>query len=133
MATRIKWLRRTGFIVGLASLVGLIVWVLFNYEGGPSRFAMPALVIYVTPLLVCVLVAWKWPLAGGIALVALALGWLICILVLVFSEPIAQSIASLVRSLFVVIAPVTFLPLAAGILFILYWRGERSYLARKKG
>ena len=114
-------------------MVGLIVWVLFNYEGGPSRFAMPALVIYVTPLLVCVLVAWKWPLAGGIALVALALGWLICILVLVFSEPIAQSIASLVRSLFVVIAPVTFLPLAAGILFILYWRGERSYLARKKG
>jgi hypothetical protein len=94
---------------------------------------MPALVIYVTPLLVCVLVAWKRPLAGGIALVALALGWLICILVLVFSEPIAQSIASLVRSLFVVIAPVTFLPLAAGILFILYWRGERSYLARKKG
>jgi hypothetical protein len=131
--TKIRWLRRAGLIIGVGGLVVLIVWGLFNYEGGPSQYAIPGLLIFVTPFLISVLVAWKWPLAGGIALIVIALSWLISIMTLVFSEPIAQSIASLVLSLFVIIAPVTLLPLAAGILFLLYWRAERAYLARKKG
>jgi hypothetical protein len=130
--TKIRWLRRAGLIIGVGGLVVLIVWGLFNAEGGP-KYAIPGLLIFVTPFLISVLVAWKWPLAGGIALIVIALSWLISIMTLVFSEPIAQSIASLVLSLFVIIAPVTLLPLAAGILFLLYWRAERAYLARKKG
>jgi hypothetical protein len=129
--TKIRWLRRAGLIIGVGGLVALIVWGLFNAEGGP-KYAIPGLMIFVTPFLISVLVAWKWPLAGGIALIVIALSWLISIMTLVFSEPIAQSVASLVLSLFVVIAPVTFLPLAAGILFLLYWRAERAYLARKR-
>ena len=130
--TKRKWLRRAGLIVGLAGLVVLIVWGLFNYEGGPSQYAIPGLIIFVTPFLIGVLVALKWPLVGGIALIAIALSWLTFIIVLIFSEPIAQSIASLVLSMFVLIAPVTLPPLAAGILFILYWRAERASLRREK-
>jgi hypothetical protein len=133
VVTRRRWLRRAGFIVGLAGVAVLIVWVLFNYEGGPSRFAMPALVIYVTPLLVCVLIAWKWPLVGGIILVTISLFCLIYIIIIPFSTPITQSIPPLLLSRFRLAAPVTLPPLASGILFILYWRAERAYLTRKKG
>jgi hypothetical protein len=88
---------------------------------------MPALVIYVTPLLVCVLVAWKWPLAGGIALFAIALFGLVLIVIIIpFSEPITQPMAPLLFSRFRLAAPVTLPPLAAGILFLLYWRAERA-------
>ncbi len=130
--TKIKWLHRAGLIVGVGGLVGLIIWGLFNAEEGPSRYAIPGLIIFVTPFLICVLVAWKWPLAGGIALIVIALSWLIFLFVLVFSEPINQPIVPLLLSRFRLAAPVTFLPLASGILFILYWRAERAYLARKK-
>ncbi len=133
MATRRKWLRRTGFIVGLAGLVVLIVWGLFNAEGGPSQYAIPGLMICVTPFLIGILIAWKWPLAGGIALIVIALSWLTFVIVLIFSEPITQPILPLLLSQFVLTAPVTLPPLAAGILFILYWRAERAYLIRKKG
>jgi hypothetical protein len=131
--TKIKWLRRAGLIVGLAGAVALIVWGLFNAEGGLSGSAFPSLIIfYVAPLLIGVVIAWNWPLAGGIALVAIGLSWLIFIFVLVFSEPIAQSITSLALSMFVIIAPITLPPLATGILFLLYWRAKRAYQARKK-
>jgi hypothetical protein len=130
--TKRRWLRRAGFIVGLAGLAVLIVWGLFNAEGGP-KYAIPGLMIFVTPFLVGILIAWKWPLAGATVLIVIALFWLIFYLSIVFSEPINQSIASLVLSILRVIAPVTFLPLASGILLILYWRAERAYLARKEG
>jgi hypothetical protein len=47
--TKVKWLRRADLIVGVAGLVVLIVWGLFNYEGGPSQYAIPGLIIYATP------------------------------------------------------------------------------------
>lgn len=121
-----------GLIVGLAGLVVLIVWGLFHAEGGPSRYAIPPLIIYVAPFLIGVLVAWKWPLAGGIALVAIALSWLVFIVVLVATTPTSQSVWSLVLSMFVLTIPVTLLPLAAGVLFILYWRAERASSRREK-
>jgi len=130
--TKRKWLRRAGLIVGLAGVAVLIVWGLFHAEGGPSRYAIPPLIIYVAPFLIGVLVAWKWPLVGGIALVVIALSWLILFIVIVTTTPTSQSILPLVLSMFVLTIPVTLLPLAAGVLFLLYWRAERASLRREK-
>jgi hypothetical protein len=130
--TRRKWLHRAGLIVGLAGLVVLIVWGLFNAEGGP-KYAIPGLMIYVTPSLIGILIVWKWPLAGGITLVAIALGWLVFVNVLVFSVTTPHLPLSDMLHLSVLIAPVTLPPLVSGILFLLYWRAEWACLARKKG
>jgi hypothetical protein len=131
MMTRRRWLRRAGLIVGVGGLVGLIIWGLFNAEGGP-KYAIPGLMIYVTPSLIGILIAWKWPLAGGITLVAIALGWLVFVNALVFNVTTPHLAVSDMLHLSVLTAPVTLPPLAAGILFILHWRAERAYLARKK-
>jgi hypothetical protein len=82
--------------------------------------------------LIGALVAWKWPLAGGIILGIIGLYWLVFIVVIVITTPTSQAMLSLVFFMLLRDAPLSLPPLASGILFILYWRAERAYLTRKK-
>lgn len=67
--TNKKWLRPVALAAGVAALIETTIWVLFAYEGGPSVYALPILSIYIVPLLVCIIIAWKKPFLGGLVLI----------------------------------------------------------------
>lgn len=117
-STRKKWLRRAGLIVGIAGVVEVIVWGLLNYEGGPSLISIPQLSVYVVPFLAGIIVAWKWPLGGGVMLVVIASFWLAFIVYTVFSIPITQLILELLTYIAQFTLPLILPQLITGVLFI---------------
>jgi len=132
MTAKRKWLRRTGLIVGVVGVAGFVVWGLFHYEGGPSRYAIPPLVVLGAPFLISLLLAWKWPLVGGITLGAIGLFWVVLAMAIVFLTPTNQPLLPLVFSELALVSPLALPPLTSGVLFLLYWRAERASLVREK-
>lgn len=115
------WLRRLGLAAGVAGLIWLVIWGLFNYEGGPSWIAIAPLSVYVLPFLAGIIIAWNRPLVGGIWLIAIAIFWP----AIDFAE-LAERQTTFVLSHLVHIMPVYLPQLITGILFLL------SYESRKR-
>ena len=111
---RQKRLYRAGLIVGLAGAVWLALFALATAE---SPFTVLVLSL---PFLAMVVVAWKWPVIGGILLIAAGLFWAVW-------RPIAMPptpLRLLLPILPIAILPVSLPLLATGILFLLSRRGE---------
>jgi len=119
-----KRLRLAGLIVGIAGLIEVIVWGLFNSEGGPGWWAIPPLIVYGIPFILGLLLCWKWPLVGSISLIIIALFWLVLLTALVFSSGTSQSIVELLPTISGILA-ISLPQFITGILFLLSWRAER--------
>ncbi|MFC1987416.1 hypothetical protein ACFLVH_02600 [Chloroflexota bacterium] len=123
-SSRQKKLHRAGLVVGLA---GVVVTALFSIAVGEAPFAsitnflysLPTALVISLPFLVMVGIAWKWPLTGGILLIAASLFWPIWRLFTMPTLPPIYMIA------LVIILPVSLLPLISGILFLLSGRGRQ--------
>jgi len=116
MRKRLYW---AGLIVGLAGAVLLTLFIFATSEGRFSWYSVPTVIIFVLPFLAMVAVAWKWPLIGGILLIAVGLFWPVWRLTTI--PPTSQPMP--LATLALVILPVSLLPLASGILFLLSRRG----------
>ena len=119
---RKNWLRRSGLIVGLAGVVEILFFFgIVKGEGEPSFTSLfPVIVVCVIPFLVCMLIAWKWPLAGGVLLIIIALYWEAASIV----NPLRTQ--PILFSRFTIVLPLSLPLLATGILFLLSWKvGKR--------
>ena len=117
-----KRLHRAGLIVGLAGATELTLFIFATSEGRFSWFAAPTVVILVLPFLISVAIAWKWSLIGGILLIIGGLFWPVWRLTTM--PPTSQPMP--LATLALVILPVSLLPLASGILFLLSWRAKEA-------
>jgi hypothetical protein len=117
-------LRRAGLIVGLASVALWIILVFVISEGGFSWYSVPNLIL-VIPFLAGVLIAWRWPFAGGIVLIVMALYELISVTAIRFSTPSTNPILELLLFTAMAALPLGLPPLATGILFLLSGKAER--------
>jgi len=117
-----KRLYRAGFIVGLAGVVSIALFALAVSESPFSMYAVPMTLIFSLPFLAMVGVAWKWPVTGGILLIAASLFWPVWRLTTM--PPTSQPMP--LATLALVILPVSLLPLASGILFLLSWRAKET-------
>ena len=117
---RQKRLYRAGLIVGLAGAVWL---ALFGLAAAESPFSMYALLhialVLSLPFLAMVAVAWKWPLIGGILLIAAGLFWAVRWPIAVPPTPLRF----LLPMMAIAILPVSLPLLASGILFLLSSKG----------
>lgn len=145
---RQKWLHRAGIIVGLAGGVGLMVVVFAtatcaNIEPPINplsrEVALWALIVGL-PILVMVAIAWKWPLIGGILLIAQGLFWPIyrplTFLHLLSTQPTADfwsAVAYYMSLAGWTILTMSLIPWAAGILFVLSWREEGKQQKEGRG
>jgi len=114
-----KGLYRAGLIVGLVGAVWLTLFALATSEAPFSWYAVPMAVVLVVPFLVGVAIAWKWPLIGGILLIAASLFWAVWRYTTVPPMPLADSLYMIAIG----ILPVSLPLLASGILFLLSGRG----------
>jgi hypothetical protein len=123
-SNRQNGLRWAGLIVGLAGVVWFLLLgtgVIWGGEGGLSWGALfPGLVVYVIPLLVGILIAWKWPLIGGILLIAEGLFWVVFVLII---EP-SMSLLDVLRGLAYMILGVSLPMLVSGTPFLLSRKRE---------
>ena len=118
---RRKWLRRAGLIVGLVGAGGLTLFILATTETLFTWYAVPTVLVLGLPFLAMVAVAWKWPLIGGILLIATGLFWTVWRAVTIPPTPYPFLLPLLVWG----ILPVSLPLLASGILFLLSWEGRR--------
>ena len=114
-----KRLYRAGLIVGVAGVVLLTLFALAVSEAPFSMYAVPMALIFSLSFLSMVVVAWKWPLIGGILLIATGLFWAVWRYITVPPMPLADSLYMMAIG----ILPVSLLPLASGVLFLLSRRG----------
>jgi hypothetical protein len=123
-SNRQNGLRWAGLIVGLAGVVWFLLLgtgVIGGGAGGLSWGALfPGLVVYVIPLLVGILIAWKWPLIGGILLIAEGLFWVVFVLII---EP-SMSLLDVLRGLAYMILGVSLPMLVSGTPFLLSRKRE---------
>jgi hypothetical protein len=120
---RQRWLRRAGLIVGLAGVIWLTLFI-FAISAGEGillfwRFSwhsLPAVTVFVLPLLALIAIAWKWPVVGGILLIAGGLFWPVWRFIISPYPPITPLSLSFVAY---AILPVSLLPFVSGILFLL--------------
>ena len=117
-----KPLYRAGLIVGLAGAIVLTLFIFTTNEGRFSWYSVPTVILFVLPLLAIMVIAWKWPLIGGILLIIGGLFWPVWRLTTM--PPTSQPMP--LATLAIVILPVSLLPLASGILFLLSWRAKEA-------
>lgn len=121
-SNRQKKLYQAGLIVGLAGVVLITLFALAVSEAPFSMYAVPMALIFSLPFLAMVGVAWKWPVTGSILLIAAGLFWPVWRLTTM--PPTSQPMP--LATLALVILPVSLLPLASGILFLLSWRAKEA-------
>ena len=121
-SNRQKKLYRAGLIVGLAGAIELTLFIFATSEGRFSWYSVPTVILFVLPLLAIMVIAWKWPLIGGILLIIGGLFWPVWRLTTM--PPTSQPMP--LATLALVILPVSLLPLASGILFLLSWRAKEA-------
>lgn len=112
-----KLLRRAGLVVGLVGVGGLIIFAFAMAEAPFSWYALPTAAVLGIPFLASVVVAWKWPLIGGILLIVEGLYWAVWRAVTIPPTPYPFLLPLLVWG----ILPVSLPLLATGILFLLSW------------
>lgn len=117
-----KPLYRAGLIVGLAGAIALTLFIFAISEGRFSWYSVPIVILFVLPLLAIMVIAWKWPVTGGILLIAASLFWPVWRLTTM--PPTSQPMP--LATLALVILPVSLLPLASGILFLLSCRAKEA-------
>lgn len=126
MSKRGNRLRLAGLIVGLAGLIEVIVWGLFNSEGEPSWYAVIPMSVYIVPFLIGLIVSWKWSLVGGITLIVIAAFWFIVITAIYFLTPSINPVLELLSFAVLLFAALGLPYLLTGILFLLSWRAKRT-------
>jgi hypothetical protein len=130
MSKRGKRLRLAGLIVGIAGIIGVTIWGLFNGEGGPGWsgwWALPEVgITFIIPFLTGLLLSWRWPLVGSIILIFIGLFWLVLLTALLFSSHTSQSIVELLPTILGSLA-ISLPQLITGILFLLSWRSRRAW------
>jgi hypothetical protein len=89
------WLRRAGLITGIAGIIEIIIWVQFNFEGGPNWIALITSSMFFFPLLVGLLVSWKWPFIGGLFLLVVAILTFIGAMVTYLGRPSVNPVTEL--------------------------------------
>jgi hypothetical protein len=114
----IKWMYRIALVVSLASTLWLIYYSLAHSEAPFSWFAVPAMLLFVTPLLACVVISWKWPLAGGILFILIGFLWPVDSLIIGFP---GLTLIRIVKTYL----PITLPFFVSGVLFLLLRRGYR--------
>ena len=115
-----KRLYRAGLIVGLAGAVWLTLFALAAAESPFSRYAVPTALVLGLPFLAMVAVAWKWPVIGGILLIAAGLFWAI-------GRPTTlppMPLPDVLYGIAIGVLPVSLPLLASGILFLLSGRKQ---------
>ncbi|MDP3879249.1 MAG: hypothetical protein Q8Q07_02945 [Dehalococcoidales bacterium] len=122
---RQKKLRQAGLIVGLVGVVEIVLFAIAVGEAPFTSFtnflhALPAALVLSFPFLVMVGIAWQWPLAGGILLIAASLFWPVWRLSTVPTMPPISSI------IVFIVLPVSLLPLISGILLLISGRGHHK-------
>ena len=127
---RQKWLRRAGLIVGLAGALGLTLLIFVTNGEGFNSYSVSFVIVEALPLLIMVVIAWKWSLVGGILLIAGGLFWPVARLTATLLETLPQPSLTLAT----VILPVTVsLPyLTTGILFLLSVKGIKRKRLKNK-
>ena len=119
---RRKRLYRAGLFVGLAGAIELTLFIFAISEGRFSWYSVPTVIVVVLPFLAMVAVAWKWPLIGGILLIAAGLFWPVWRLITL--PPTTQPMP--LPTLALVLLPVSLPLLATGILFLLSRKGRKQ-------
>ncbi len=117
-----KLLHRAGLIVGLVGAGGLTLFLLAASEGPFSRYAVPTALVLGLPFLAMVAAAWKWPVTGGILLIAAGLFWAVWLPVTVTTP--TMPLPDVLYGIANWVLPWSLLLLASGILFLLSGRGE---------
>ena len=112
-------LYRAGLIVGLAGAVWLALFALATAESPFSMYALPTVLVLSLPFLAMVVIAWKWPVTGGILLIAASLFWAVWRSVTIPTMPLPD----LLYGIAIGVLPVSLPLLASGILFLLSGRG----------
>jgi hypothetical protein len=124
-----KRLRLAGLIAGIAGIISVTIWGLFNGEGGPGWsgwWAIPEVgITFIIPFLSGLLLSWRWPIVGSIILIFIALFWLVLLTTLLFSSHTSQSIAELLPTILGGLA-ISLPQFITGILFLLSWRAGRA-------
>jgi len=118
-SNRQKKLYRAGLIVGLAGVVLITLFALAVSEAPFSMYAVPMTLIFSLPFLAMVGVAWKWPVTGGILLIAAGLFWAVWRPVTTPTMPLPD----LLYGIAIGVLPLSLPLLASGILFLLSGRG----------
>jgi len=97
--TRKKWLRRAGFITGIAGIIEIFISAIFIVEGGPGwRALIPAFAltfVFSIPLIVCMVISLTRPFIGGMILIGVATAMLIRTIVTFFGTPLVNPVAEL--------------------------------------
>ena len=127
-SSRQKKLQRAGLFVGLGGSVFIALYFLAIGEKPFSVYALTGVVIFGFPFLAMVGIAWKWPMAGGILLIAAGLFWPIWRLTTMYTIASSMSLLNWLYLVAIGILPVSLPMLASGILFLL----SRRYLDDKK-
>jgi hypothetical protein len=122
-SNRQKGLRWAGLIVGLA----WVGWMLFAFlasckQGFEESHLFNLVLLYILPFLVMVAVAWKWPLIGGILLIAVGLFWLVFVLIMEIGS--SMTLRDLLRMLAGVPLAWSLPMLVSGVLFLLSRKRE---------
>ena len=118
-SNRQKKLYRAGLIVGLAGVLLITFFALAINEAPFSVYAVPMTLILSLPFLAMVGIAWKWPVTGGILLIAAGMFWAV-------SRPVtmpAMPLPDLLYGIAIGVLPLSLPLLASGILFLLSGRG----------
>lgn len=119
---RQKWLRRAGLIVGLAGALGLTLLIFVTNGEGFNSYSVSFVIVEALPLLIMVVIAWKWSLVGGILLIAGGLFWPVARLTATLLETLPQPSLTLATVILPVL-PVSLPYLITGILFLLSVKG----------
>ena len=126
---RQRRLQRAGLFVGLAGVVIVVIYVLAIGEAPFSIYALPRVLIIGLPFLILVGVAWKWPVTGGVLLIAAGLFWPIWRLTTLYSKVSSMSFGNWLYFVAIGVLPVSLPMLTCGIFFLF----SRRYLDEKKG
>jgi uncharacterized membrane protein len=123
-SNRQNGLRWAGLSVGLAGVVWTLLFLLATNKWHPEMsHLLNVMLFYSLPFLAMVAIAWKWPLIGGILLIAVGLFWVVA-MVFVFSAASSMPLRDVLIGLAYVILSVSLPMWVSGILFLLSRKRE---------
>lgn len=124
-----NWIRLIALLVGLAGALWLIFYTLANSESPFSWYAVPTVFYFVVPLLSCLIITLRWPIAGGALLIIFGLLWPVYSYVVMssISETSSPNILDVVSRVFVRLSLAFVIP---GILFFIPRFVHPTYPAR---
>ena len=91
------WLRRAGFITGIAGIIEIFVYTVFAGEGGPGWWALPPAfvftLIFSIPIITCLVISRTRSLLGGILLTVISVVIMVVVIVQFVGRPSVNLVA----------------------------------------